>query len=397
MKILIAEDERITRRNLQRHIENWGHEVVAAENGAIAWQLLQEQNIPIVITDWEMPEMNGLALLRKIRERTNSSYIYVILLTSKSEKDDIVEGMEAGADDFLSKPFDKNELRVRVRAGIRIIELEQHLEQRNNEITSANERMKNDLDAAAQLQQSLLPSSSLDIPGVSVCWGYEPCEELGGDILNVIPLDDKHIGFYIADVSGHGVPAALLSVTINSVMDAEKGQTTLLMNQETKNSSANIVTPAEVAVKLNNQFQMEKLNGRYFTLCYGVLDIETLEFQYVPAGHPPILKVSRDGIIEELPGRNLAIGWFPEATYEQETVQLEKGDRLYLYSDGIPEAMNNESKQFSDKRLQEFLVNKSKKPLKQNVAELIEAVLEWSPLSHPKDDVSILAIEIKSI
>ena len=397
MKILIAEDERITRRKIQRHLEKWEHEVIAVEDGAIAWNILQEQEIPIVITDWVMPEMDGLALVRKIRSKVNAHYTYIILLTSKSEKVDIVEGMEAGADDFLSKPFDQNELNVRLRAGIRIIELEQNLDQRNQELLSANTRMKNDLDAAASLQQSLLPTSLPDIAGIKVAWGYQPCDELAGDILNVIPLDEQHIGIYVADVSGHGVPAALLSVTINRIMDAEKGRTTLLMRQDVQNEEGKIVTPAEVAAKLNNQFQMAKLNQKYFTLCYGVLNIDTLELQYVPAGHPPIIKISQDGEVEQLPGRNFAIGWFPDITYEQQVVQLKKGDRIYLYSDGIPEAMNTESELFTNERLLNFLLQKREQSLKQSVAALIDTILEWSPSGQPKDDISILAIEIENL
>ena len=343
-----------------------------------------------------MPEMDGLALVQKIRSNTNSHYTYIILLTSKSEKVDIVEGMEAGADDFLSKPFDKNELNVRLRAGIRIIELEQSLDQRNQEILTANTRMKNDLDAAAILQQSMLPNSLPTIEGINIAWSYMPCDELAGDILNVIPLNDKHTGFYVADVSGHGVPAALLSVTVNRVMDAESSNSTLLIKHDVENGADRIVAPAEVAAKLNNQFQMENLNQRYFTLCYGILNTETLEFQYVPAGHPPIIKVSQEGEAEELPGRNLAIGWFPDSGYEQQVSQLKKGDRLYLYSDGITEAMNADAEQFSEKRLLQFLIDNKDQSLQAGVDDLIETVLKWSPSGQPKDDISMLAFEIEA-
>jgi len=394
MKILVVEDERITRRSIQRHLEKWGHEVITAEDGMVAWSILKEQDIPVVITDWVMPRMDGLVLVRKIRSKNNDHYTYIILLTSKSEKVDIVEGMEAGADDFLSKPFDQNELHVRLRAGIRIIELEQNLEQRNREILAANTRMKNDLDAAATLQQSLLPTSLPKIACLNVAWAYHPCDELAGDILNVIPFDEQHIGVYVADVSGHGVPAALLSVTINKIMDAEKGRTTLLMNHDAEKDEEKIIAPAEVIAKLNDQFQMEKFNHRYFTICYGVLNTATLEFQYVPAGHPPIIKLSKDGALEQLPGRNVAVGWFPGTVYEQHVVQLKIGDRLYLYSDGIPEAMNDDLELFTDNRLLKLLLKTRKESLEQGITKLIHAILKWSPSGQPKDDVSILAIEI---
>jgi signal transduction histidine kinase len=127
MKILIADDDSVSRRILQSYLEKWGYEVTAAHDGAEAWRLFEGSSFPMVITDWIMPEMDGSALLRRIRACQRPGYIYAILLTAKSQKEDIVEGMEAGADDFLTKPFDRDELRVRLRAGERIIRLEHHL------------------------------------------------------------------------------------------------------------------------------------------------------------------------------------------------------------------------------------------------------------------------------
>jgi two-component system NtrC family sensor kinase len=124
MKVLIAEDEAISRRLLQSYLEKWGHEVVVARDGAEAWKLFEASEFPLVITDWMMPEMDGVELIRRIRATQRPGYVYTILLTAKSQKEDIVEGMEAGADDFVTKPFDRDELRVRLRAGQRIIELE---------------------------------------------------------------------------------------------------------------------------------------------------------------------------------------------------------------------------------------------------------------------------------
>jgi two-component system, NtrC family, sensor kinase len=124
MKVLIADDEVVSRRLLQNYLQRWGHEVVAAQDGAEAWSLFQAGEFPIVISDWMMPKMDGLELIRQIRARHRPGYVYAILLTSRSHKEDLVEGMESGADDFLTKPFDRDELRVRLRAGQRVIELE---------------------------------------------------------------------------------------------------------------------------------------------------------------------------------------------------------------------------------------------------------------------------------
>lgn len=144
LKILIAEDERLSRLKLERQLQKWGHEVVAAEDGAQAWELFQAQPFPIVICDWEMPEMNGLDLVEKIRQTNTGSYVYIVMLTGKSDKKDVVAGIEAGADDFVSKPFDRSELHARLNAGVRIISLEQSL-------ASTNDRLRHELAVAREL------------------------------------------------------------------------------------------------------------------------------------------------------------------------------------------------------------------------------------------------------
>ena len=131
MQVLIADDEPVSRRLLQSYLQKWGYEVTAAQDGAEAWRLFRGGDFPIVITDWMMPEMDGLELVRRIRAAHRPGYVYAILLTARSQKEDLVEGMEAGADDFLTKPFDRDELRVRLRAAERIVELEHSLAEQN--------------------------------------------------------------------------------------------------------------------------------------------------------------------------------------------------------------------------------------------------------------------------
>src|SRR5262249_50741276 len=127
MNVLIAEDEPVTRRLLQAHLEAWGHTVTAAADGGAAWRLFEAGRFPLVLTDWVMPEMDGPELVRRIRASPRPGYVYVILLTARAQKADVVQGMDAGANDFVAKPFDRDELRVRVRAGVRIVELEHNL------------------------------------------------------------------------------------------------------------------------------------------------------------------------------------------------------------------------------------------------------------------------------
>jgi len=142
MKVLVADDDPVSRRLLQNYLQKWGYEVVVTVNGAEAWQQFEQDDFPMVISDWMMPEMDGPELIRRIREGRRTSYVYTILLTARSDKQDMVKGMEAGADDFVSKPFDRDELQVRLRAGERIIKLERALEAQNQALRDAQAALK---------------------------------------------------------------------------------------------------------------------------------------------------------------------------------------------------------------------------------------------------------------
>lgn len=156
MKVLIADDDDLALKILRRYLEQWGHEVVQAMNGAEAWDLFQKDEYPIVISDWMMPKMDGLELIRRIRSQESRAYVYTILITARTDKDDLVKGMEAGADDFVSKPFDRDELRVRLREGERIIDLERALAEAESSrekrlrslIAQAVEEAEKDLETA---------------------------------------------------------------------------------------------------------------------------------------------------------------------------------------------------------------------------------------------------------
>lgn len=397
MRVLIAEDDRVSRRLLQRQIEQWGHEVVSTENGREAWNHFCNDSFSIVVSDWMMPEMDGLELVRRIRGSHQAGYVYVILLTAKTEKDDLVRGMEAGADDFLTKPFDRNELRVRFRAGERIIQLERNLAERNNQLQAVNQRMTRDLEAAASVQRSLLPAALLPIPGIEFAWSFRPCDELAGDFLNVLPLDERHVAVYVADVSGHGVVASLLAVAISRLLTPQTSASSVLVQAIPGSSEVRIIPPIEVAKELNRRFQMSDKMASYFSLVYGVLDIQTHQLRYVSAGHPPILRLARDGQMTFLPGDGYAIGWDTDVEYDEQVVELKPKDRLWIYSDGVPEAMNGKLELFGEARLQEACQRQHSQALPSAVQGLLKEVEQWCGPSGPRDDVSILAIEIEEV
>ena len=264
--------------------------------------------------------------------------------------------------------------------------------QAEEKLHRVNARMKGDLEMAAKIQESLLPKAPPDVAGVSFAWAYKPCDELAGDIFNVFLLDEKELGLYLLDVSGHGVVAALLSVVLSRVLSPAPSPPSVL-KQCSEGSRYRLLPPAEVAEQLNKQFPMHPATRQYFTLLYGMLNLETWEFRYVSAGHPgPVyLSGTAEPVILEVSG--FPIGFFEGVRYQEHSVSMKPGDRLYLYSDGITEALNTKDQEFGKRRLIGALDQSRAGPLKESVASLLETIEECCD-ARLEDDISVLAIEI---
>ena len=218
----------------------------------------------------------------------------------------------------------------------------------------ANERMRRDLNAAAKIQRALLPTTLPEVRGVRFAWTFKPCEELAGDILNVVRLDDRHVGLYVLDVCGHGVASALLSVTVSRFLSTVPDSSSLLLRKDEGATDYTLVPAAEVAAQLNRRFLFSPATEQYFTMVYGILDLESRQFRYISAGHPPLVHVPADApaTILEAPGFPIGI---TIADYEEHMVHLKPGDRLFLYSDGIVEAKDDRQRHFGTRGLADFL------------------------------------------
>lgn len=259
----------------------------------------------------------------------------------------------------------------------------------------ANQRMKSDLDTAAKIQQALLPSEEdmpEDVP-VQFAWRFRPCEELAGDILNVSRLDDRHVALYVLDVCGHGVAAALLSVTVRRFLSARRDSLSLVWERVPGTTQYTIARPADVAQHLNARFPWNPDTAQFFTMLYGVLDCETFEFRYVSAGHPPALYLRTDGSIELLGGENLPVGLTTQE-YVDRSVQLRPGDRIYLYSDGLTDVVNDEQKLFGFNRFADILVANRTNDLDRSLEAVDKAVAQWSVDDRLSDDFTLLAFQI---
>lgn len=396
MRILVADDEKVTRHLLESFISDWGLDVTTAEDGQEAWEIFRTGNFELMISDWNMPRLSGLELIKKIRETPGNDYSYLILLTSRTEKSDLVEGLEAGADDFLKKPFDRNELRARLRAGQRIVNLQRELQKNNQRLAEANQRMQMDLGAAARLQRSLLPNDLPDADGAKFAWSFRPCEKLAGDNLNVFRLDANKIGFYVADVSGHGVAAALLSFTISQLLSPQKLASGLLVQPGEEPTDKPVVSqPLDVINELNTRFPTEEFDGNFFTILYGVLDKRNCELRYVSAGHPPFILMRPGSEAKLMETRSFPVGWQKDGQWQEKTLQLAPGDRLCIYSDGVADAQNSNGENFGECRLMDSLVSSVTHSIDASLEDAMLKIETWCGGSDGfSDDMSMLAIEI---
>jgi len=390
MKILLVEDTPDMQVLLKAWLKKYGYTVITADNGQQAWDILQDQeDIHLVLSDWMMPFMNGIQLCQTIRQSSRKSYVYFILLTAKGDKNALVKGMEAGADDFISKPANRNELRVRLDAGKRIIKLEQQLEERNHKLQLAYEQISRDLESAASTQKALLPKSG-QLGRIQCHWFFYPCHFVAGDMFNYFELDENYLGFYQLDVSGHGVRSALLSFTLHHRIVNNPIQKDLLF--QPTNQGYVPTSPENVIAALNQEFQCETEQLIYFTLIYGFINQSSGELHLSQAGHPkPVhLSCNRAYLCGE---GGFPVGLLSNMHWDSFCIQLQRGDRFFIYSDGVTECMNPNEQPFSESRLLEFLEETSHQSLPDILEKLGTTLRTWRNNMNFEDDMTMLAFE----
>jgi serine phosphatase RsbU (regulator of sigma subunit) len=266
------------------------------------------------------------------------------------------------------------------------------IDQQNRDLVRVNQRMKKDLDAAARVQQTLLPDHLPEVKGLSFAWSYRPCDELAGDALNIARINEDLIAVYLLDVSGHGVPAALLSVTATRSLNHRAGGAGSLVAGPGANPEA--VGPAQVASGLNSLYPMASNGNHYFTMIYGLLDVHTRRLRFTVAGHPAPILATAGGQPKRLDVSGFPIGMIGTAEYDESVIELQPGDRLFLYSDGVTEETNAQGEEFGDERLLSVIAEGQALGLKDAVESLVRRVIAWRGEDHLRDDVSILAIAV---
>ncbi|WP_071517260.1 SpoIIE family protein phosphatase [Geitlerinema sp. PCC 9228] len=317
--ILVIDDDPAIGKLLARSLKKQGYEVSVAEDGDQGIKQAFQIKPALIICDWMMPVMDGLEVCRRVKGNANLSTTFFILLTSRGATEDRVIGLDTGADEFLAKPINLNELKARVRAGLRIHHLSQSLR-------LSKQQLEAELAEAAEYVRSLLPNPK-NKSQVSIDARFIPSRQLGGDCFDFYWLDEDCLVMYLLDMAGHGLGAALPSVSVLN----------LLRSRSLPN--VDFYQPHEVLQALNQVFQMDWQQNRYFTIWYGVYYCSRQELVYSSAGHPPALLVpaNASGDLQRLKTTGLPIGMFEEMPYTCASQPIEPNSTLYIFSDGVYE------------------------------------------------------------
>lgn len=402
MRILIVEDNLLTRLMIERSLKKWGYDVITVDNIHVAITIITSERIQFVITDWIMPGGNGTLLCHNIRALNLPFYTYIILVTYLDDAKSVVQGMDSGADDFIRKPIQLDELQARIKAGERVLNLEKELQENNlrlqelsNALIAANDVINRDLKMAATMQQSLLPSVATEIQGIAIDWLFYPSTYLSGDIFNFFSLDDCHVGFYIIDVAGHGIASAMQSFTLSRLLyPNSQGNDLLRIISSESPRHYSIRSASEVIADLNQQFQTDANNILYFTMVYGVIDTNAKQIDLCQAGHPHPLLVQVGQSAEFLESGGLPVGVLDIASYESVKLSYADGDRLFLYSDGIAECESPEGAMFGNNRLRQFVDDTRRLDASDVMSELDKAIHCWHGSNDFEDDISMLVLQL---
>lgn len=326
----------------------------------------------LIITDVMMPEMDGHEMTKRLKENPLLCRIPVLMLTAKSETSQKIEGIEFGADDYLTKPFDARELRVRVHSLLEKRQYERLIEQRNNEI-------EKELETARLLQRRLLPQSLPEIPGYQSAVRYIPMDKVGGDFYDM-RFHDNTIELFIADVSGHGLPGAFLATVTKMALDTVD----------------NGLSPAAVLREINSVILNATVNYNYVTAFHAVIDITTRRMTYSSAGHfPPLVYRAKNDSFHELKTKGNPLGWFDAPMLNETSIDLESGDRILLYTDGIIESMNSDKEEYADNRFMDFIRSHSDLSPDEFQEALITDLHQFTGEESFDDDVCIITVDVE--
>ena len=383
VKILSVDDEMdlelLLTQYFRRKIRKGEYEFVFAHNGLEALTMMvKHPDIEIILSDINMPEMDGLTLLAKINEMRNPA-LKVIMVSAYGDMGNIRQAMNNGAFDFATKPIDLDDLSVTIEKAISQIEYVHAMQKEHSQLES----LKGDLAIAKEIQQAILPRVFPPFPEeqdkIDIAASMVPAKDVGGDFYDFFRIDDDHIGFVIADVSGKGIPAAIFMAVSRTLIRA---------------TGIRGGSPADCIAYSNKLLAADSVDCMFVTVFYGILDLKTGEVSYCNAGHNPPYLLKRNGKIEALPmSKDTMVGAFDGLEFHNVSLQLDHGDALVMYTDGVTEAMNPENEEFGEARLEDTLEEVTLHNCQQIIDAIKADVATFTGEAEQSDDITILALK----
>ena len=377
-RILVADDDATSRKLLSRILTSAGFACTQAPDGIEALKSLHDDPPSLLLLDFDMPGMDGAEVLKQLRRDSNAAIAQIpaIMLTGHGGEESEVLCLEAGADDFVTKPINQAVLRARIDTQLRLRSMRSQLQKQNDELEAWRRNLERDLEAARLTQQSLIPQKPPVLPGWEIAACYQPVIQVGGDIYGWLRMADGRTLFWIADATGHGASAALLTTLAK-----------LLFHHGT----AEHHTPTEIMEAVNNDFRSIFGARSFMTAMCVALDPVTGRATVVGAGHPPLLVARTGGRTEAIPSSAPPLGLLERSEFIETDVDLEPGDAFFLYTDGLYGAGHDENPRLSSKRLEEML-----QPLAESAQSLLDRVVEQATANDggnaPPDDVAAVAV-----
>ncbi len=389
-RILIVDDSEDIRVLLRRILVKAGYDVAEATGAEEALSRAEALRPDLILLDIVMPGMDGFTVCEELGRKALLADVPVVFLSARSDTADKVRGLEVGGADYITKPFDKAEVLARVENQLKIRRLTCELKRSNAKLTEKQAVLDEDLKAAAGIQQSLLPRTVPDISNLAIAWKFMPSHVIGGDIFNVFRLDEDHVGMYMIDVSGHGVPSALITVSVSQVLQPNSGRVTKERTYEAP--GYRITSPGRVMEALDREYPIERF-GRYFTIVYLIINTRTGTVMYSNAAHPIPLIMRGNETLEPLDKGGTIIGLDGRIPFEEEEKVLGKGDKVILFTDGVVEYRNNSGEFFGENRFYSLLYDLRNEGIEDLLDAVVAAIEDFGEGAEFQDDITLVALE----
>ena len=382
-ELLVVDDDPDILRIVKFFLAKQNFQVHSACDGEEALKVLENNsNIELVLSDVMMPRISGLELLKQLRSMERYAEIPVILISAEGETSQKVMGLNLGADDFITKPFNFDELMARVKNHLRLRRLQRDLVLANDLLKHQYDLLLEDLEAAKIVQMAIMPDGFPENPRYRLGSQYQPVERVGGDFFDVVPLaDGSKLGVLIADVCGHGVAAAFITAMTKITF---------------RNACYSSLDPAVVMNQMNRELNSNLKDG-FITAFYAIYDVPSKTLTYASGGHPPLLvhRRSSNEVIKLEPQATF-LGIFDPVQFTSSEIELEAGDRVVFYTDGIYESQNEDSEQFEMERVIQMITENPDADIQPMLNLLLHGMMKFVGDRDLDDDITLVGLEVLS-